>query len=256
MDFQDNQNLIDNDAHHQRTLDAVVHFFDTSGIPHELFYRGELKEKGLPDGTTLVLAVGGDGTFIDASHYVTNVPLAGINSDPTHSVGFYAAVTLDQLPALVEGTLPTINLQRIVAKVDGQRVGSGALNDVLFGDARLGGTARYEYQGESHKDDGILVCTSQGSTAYMWNANGSLMPLDSGMMQAHVMGKRDSGHDLVEEVRFRNLMRSGELVIDPRHESHCVPIGAEIVLCLGDPITVYGDFVRQREIFLEKRGYR
>ena len=249
-----NRELIENDAKHQRTLDAVIQFFDQSGISHELFYRGELREHGLPNGTTLVLAVGGDGTFIDASHYVTDVPIAGINSDPNHSVGFYATVTLEQLPQLIEGNLPKINLQRIVTEINGARVGASAINDIRFGDALLGGTARYEYRGTSHKDDGLLVSTAQGSTAYMWNAGGSIVPLDSKYMQVHVMAKRGSGYDHVEEVRFRNLMRHGALVIDPRHQCNDVPIGAEVVLRLGDPLMVYGDLMKQRTIFLEKQG--
>ena len=65
---------------------------------------------------------------------------------------------------------------------------------------------------------------------------------------------RGSGYDHVEEVRFRNLMRHGALVIDPRHQCNDVPIGAEVVLRLGDPLMVYGDLMKQRTIFLEKQG--
>ena len=39
----------------------------------------------------LVVAVGGDGTLLAASHNVVDVPILGVNSAPGHSVGFFCA---------------------------------------------------------------------------------------------------------------------------------------------------------------------
>ena len=40
----------------------------------------------------LVIAVGGDGTLLAASHSVSETPILGVNSAPRHSVGFFCAL--------------------------------------------------------------------------------------------------------------------------------------------------------------------
>src|SRR5829696_7483338 len=40
-------------------------------------------------GLDLVVTVGGDGTLLNASHHVDDVPVLAINSAPSHSVGFF-----------------------------------------------------------------------------------------------------------------------------------------------------------------------
>jgi NAD+ kinase len=41
------------------------------------------------DGAELVVTVGGDGTLLAASHRLATTPILGVNSAPSHSIGFF-----------------------------------------------------------------------------------------------------------------------------------------------------------------------
>ncbi|MBT7296055.1 hypothetical protein HN836_00190, partial [Candidatus Woesearchaeota archaeon] len=68
------------------TLNAVINFLKLKKIKHQIFYRAELNKILNAD---LIISVGGDGTFLEVSHYVLNSPILGINSDAQSSTGFF-----------------------------------------------------------------------------------------------------------------------------------------------------------------------
>lgn len=75
----------------KETLERTREALDMAGIEHELFYRAELTSENIAD-RDLVISVGGDGTFLEASHAVpTGIPMLGVNSDPERSTGFFSA---------------------------------------------------------------------------------------------------------------------------------------------------------------------
>ena len=41
----------------------------------------------------LVIAIGGDGTFLRTSHYIENIPHMGVNSNPKKKEGFFMRTT-------------------------------------------------------------------------------------------------------------------------------------------------------------------
>jgi NAD+ kinase len=71
---------------HYRTLEAVEKALGERGATCDQLPRGQRFKDTAYD---LVVAVGGDGTFMTAAHRVRAVPLLGVNSDPKDSVGFF-----------------------------------------------------------------------------------------------------------------------------------------------------------------------
>lgn len=130
----------------------------------------------------LVVAVGGDGTVLEAAHAAVarDVPIVGVNLG---TIGFLAEAEPDELDetlaALVEGRFRIENRNTIeVTLPDGTR-GLG-VNDVVvekINSQRLV-VLDVEVDGEKflrHRADGLVVATSTGSTAYSFSAGGPLM---------------------------------------------------------------------------------
>ena len=130
----------------------------------------------------LVVAVGGDGTVLEAAHLAVElgVPIMGVNLG---TIGFLAEAEPDELEqtvaALAAGEYRIEDRNTIeVVLPDGTR-GLG-VNDVVvekINSQRLV-VLDVEVDGEPflrHRADGLVVATSMGSTAYSFSAGGPLM---------------------------------------------------------------------------------
>ncbi|HRP69898.1 MAG TPA: hypothetical protein PLY93_10240, partial [Turneriella sp.] len=144
---------------HAASLDALHRIVDTLQLKTEFFERDRLRQN--LDNFALVISLGGDGTFIHASHYIKNVSsnqtlLVGINSSPKHSVGHYCRFHLlakkneNQFAAMLAAFFNEKNpswkenfLLRMRVTVQGQEVAYPILNDVLFCEKEAGSTSRY-----------------------------------------------------------------------------------------------------------------
>lgn len=172
----------------QRTLAAVCTALSKRGLPYDCVYRGDLTSV---DGYDVLLSVGGDGTFLEVAHYVSNIPILGVNSDPQRSTAFFCAAnrgTIDErLTALLTGTLPEVRLARMQATLNAMPLPYLALNDILVAHANPAAVTSYTLHlsdaGEFHKSSGLWVATAAGSTAAIRSAGGSIMPLDSHHLQ-------------------------------------------------------------------------
>ncbi|HEY8944386.1 MAG TPA: NAD(+)/NADH kinase, partial [Polyangiaceae bacterium] len=76
---------LDSHREHERTVEALEKVLEKVGAhvmwvqrPHAMFDASD---------AALVIAVGGDGTLLAASHSIGAVPILGVNSAPGHSVG-------------------------------------------------------------------------------------------------------------------------------------------------------------------------
>src|SRR3989338_10354630 len=83
---------------HEEALEAVVHTLRQLPVEVELAYRATLKVTRRYD---LVIAVGGDGTFLHAARSITHAPILGVNSDPARSEAAFCAATRRTFPRLV-----------------------------------------------------------------------------------------------------------------------------------------------------------
>ncbi len=154
-----------------------------------------------PDDYDLVIAVGGDGTVLHASHSIGDTPVLAVNSSPSTSVGFFTEANADTfellLDQLLEGSLVLMSLCRMEVRVNEKVVTSGALNDVLFCHDCPASTTRYmlsfggEY--ENQLSSGVWVSTAAGSTAAIQSAGGRVMPPRSKRLQFVVREPFPSG---------------------------------------------------------------
>ena len=130
----------------------------------------------------LVVAVGGDGTVLEAAHAAVSlaVPVVGVNLG---TIGFLAEAEPEELEEtianLVAGRFRIEDRNTIEVELpDGTR-GLG-INDVVVEkiDSQRLVVLDVEVDGERflrHRADGLVVATSMGSTAYSFSAGGPLM---------------------------------------------------------------------------------
>src|SRR3954469_10751550 len=93
-----------------------------------------------------VVTVGGDGTLLAASHWVTRAGLLGVNSAPKSSVGYLTATrrtaVARDLARIAKGELLPQAVSRVEVELDGKRL-LPALNDVLIAHEQPAATSRY-----------------------------------------------------------------------------------------------------------------
>jgi NAD+ kinase len=138
------------------------------------------------EGCELVLALGGDGTFLRAAELARNVeiPVLGVNLG---RIGFLAEAEADAIDSVLEHVIDRDYVVEermtldIVVRVDGRIAHRGwALNEAsLEKGQRLGVLGVVlEVDGRPVSEfgcDGVLVSTPTGSTAYAFSAGGPIL---------------------------------------------------------------------------------
>lgn len=180
--------------------------YETAAAQHEASIAATRKVLGglgltatwLPAGSArgdeacdLILSVGGDGTLLAAARAAGSRPVFGINSAPDFSVGHFCAARIANLETKLEGALqgalPTVALTRLAVEINGNRVPSLALNEVLFAHISPAGTSRYllgvDGNREAHRSSGVWVSTAAGSTGAIRSAGGEVMALERRELQ-------------------------------------------------------------------------
>src|SRR5262245_45108341 len=106
---------------HESTVREVKEALDAVGADIAFVHR--TGEPFGAEGLSLVVTVGGDGTLLNASHYVDSVPILAINSAPSHSVGFFCGAArgeaMKAITAAMRGTLRRTVLTRMQVRVNG-----------------------------------------------------------------------------------------------------------------------------------------
>src|SRR6185436_7109119 len=121
-------------AEHKGTLALVTKELARVGAQSLLLRRAHAAFDA--EGAELVIAVGGDGTLLAASHNVDGVPILGVNSAPRHSVGFFCGTTRKEfrghLQLALAGKLRALSLSRMAVSLNGRLRSKRVLNDTLF----------------------------------------------------------------------------------------------------------------------------
>ena len=104
-------------------------------------------------------------------------------------------------------------------------------------------------QGSSSlRSTGLLVCTAAGSTAWMYQCGGKIMPLGSRKMQFHEREQRKSGfHFASEEIVVQSQTRAGMLYLDGGHCTEKFTFESTITITPGIRLTVLGDLRAKRK---------
>ena len=217
-------------------------------------------------GVDLVVTVGGDGTLLAASHSVDGVPILGINSAPSHSVGFFCGArggpeVGDALTRALAGELKRAVLNRMQVSVNGAVVAGRVLNDALFCHASPAATSRYilELGGvvEEQKSSGFWIGPAAGSTAAQRSAGGRVLPLTSQKLQLVVRepyapyGEHYRVHRALiapgERLVVRSKIHDGKLYIDGPNEVVEVRFGDVVEITRAEqPLTLLGISAKRR----------
>ncbi|MBU6451561.1 MAG: NAD(+)/NADH kinase [Cyanobacteria bacterium REEB67] len=231
---------------HMETLAAVHAELTSRNIEFKSVSRSEM-EAHVQD-IDLIISVGGDGTFLDASHAVSDVFVLGVNSSSSSSFGHFClakkgnfAATLDAIEA---GSLKPIEILRLEVAINGETVPELVLNEVLIAHSNPAATSRYIIEvgdmKEEQRSSGLWISTPAGSTGSLRSAGGVVMPIDDQQYQYFVREpcQRPGQHwallmGLVSgntDTTITSEMRTGEIYIDGPHIIYPLTIGDKLTI--------------------------
>ncbi len=137
------------------------------------------------DRYDLVIAAGGDGTFLDAAHiaFEQSIPIAGVNIG---HLGFLVEIDPHEekvIDDILKGNYKKgrrMMMDISIIREGGEIFHTTALNEVLVHRDMKGPmlTLGIEYNNEelpNYKCDGVIVATPTGSTAYNLSINGPIL---------------------------------------------------------------------------------
>ncbi len=138
-----------------------------------------------PEDIDLVIVIGGDGSFIDASSYAVerNVPILGINMGKVGYLSEVEPTEISDLKKIFTGEYKTAEKMLLSVKKfsdsDETVCERLAVNDIVISHNDHIGISDFvlysEEGGIRYRADGIVFSTPQGSTAYSLSAGGPIV---------------------------------------------------------------------------------
>lgn len=173
---------------HREALKIIFKTLDNLKLNYDVGYGNRFPN---PNHYDLVIAVGGDGTFLRAAKKCHDVLLLGVNSLPGMSVGALLSCTAHtfskKIKMVLKGTAKIENRSRLGILVNGKKLPFLALNDILYANDCSAGTTRYLLQingvRENQRSSGVWIATPSGSTAAICAAGGIKMKSNEVGMQ-------------------------------------------------------------------------
>ena len=245
------------DRDHARTLEDVERVLDRMGARVAIVHRANAAFD--TSDAALVVAVGGDGTLLAASHNVADVPILGVNSAPRYSVGFFCAASRRGLSGMLDkaldGKLPKLRLTRMSVSVEGRVQSRRVLNEALFSHASPAATTRYSVRygriKEEQRSSGFWIGPAAGSTAAQRSAGGRVLPLGSKSLQLVVrepyqyFGKRYRLLSVIVKpgtsLKVQSTMHDSSLYLDGPSKQLPVRLGDVVEFAEStEPLTLLG----------------
>jgi NAD+ kinase len=200
----------------ESTLSLVKNTLKKYDVNYKISNRERLNKK-LFQNKNLVIAVGGDGTFLRASHFIFDkTPIMGINSDPRYKEGFFMIAEKKdfkrKLKKILKGNYKIKKLRRLEAYMGNKKVPELALNEFYIASEKQHHTARYFLNiggmKERQKSSGVLISTAAGSNAWVKSAGGKVLPLSSDKFEYLVRepycGRVSAKCDLINNILDKN----------------------------------------------------
>jgi len=248
---------------HRDGVERVCEHVEQAGLSYTHTYRDEVEETEPYD---LIVAVGGDGTVLDLSHRIGDVPILAVNSHPEESVGYFCAGDVDAFPALLdrtlEGTLPSYSLARFFVTLNDRPLSPPVLNDVLISHANPGAVSRYRVatggrEFEHQRSSGIWVSTPAGSTAAIRSAGGFVLPVGCRCIEYLVREPyplpdrpyriRQGVQPIRHRFEVQSEMQQGRLFVDGPHIQHPFEFGDRLHIDAdAPPLHLFGLHVERR----------
>jgi NAD+ kinase len=237
----------------EEAADTVTSILSRRGVRYDVDAR---PLESIDPSYDLVLSVGGDGTFLSTAHAVDGVPMLGVNSSATFSVGRYCGTHVVDFEVVIakvlEGSIRPEPLYRIGVEVDGRLLNPPALNEILFAHSLPAGTSRYRIhvggKSERHKSSGIWVSSAPGSTGAIHSAGGIPLPTSASVLQFKIREaytEPGAQPQLLRGVQKEGievlcLMQDGALFVDGARVVHPIQWGQTLRFRAGHrPLWVY-----------------
>jgi len=149
----------------------------------QIVERNDLTKESVKN-SSLVIAFGGDNHFQYVSHFLDEIPILGINSDPARSEGALTSFTIKDLdkilPLILENRFEIEDWTRIEVNVNGNKIKEPAISEIFIGEEKRFNMSRHilsvNGKSEEQKGSGLLITTGVGSTGWYNSASRYLFP--------------------------------------------------------------------------------
>lgn len=251
---------------HSDAINFCQNILKKKSVDWDTVYRSNLSQP-IRD-VDLVVTIGGDGTLLEASHFMDNsIPILGVNSDPTkaeevedhnedfdatRSTGYLCAATIKNFEQILDDILGSqaipSEVARMSMRINSKQLSTFPLNDVLIAHPCPATVSRFSFRIWREREQcsplvnsrssGLRVSTAAGSTAAMLSAGGFAMPILSRDLQYLVRepispGANSSVHGVVksdESMEIKWFSQEGLIYIDGSHVVFSVQFGDMIEL--------------------------
>jgi len=251
--------------HNTKTLERVEQVFKKKGLAYKKYWRGDITKDIRAD---LVICVGGDGTLLNASHFLKRGELFLVNSDPAESESFYSGCTKEdfekKLGLYLEGRLKKTKIHRLEILLDNKRLKELVLNDILIAHCNPAVISRYSIQvgklKEEQKSSGVWIAAPGGTTAAIQSAGGVPLPITARKFEYLVRELYHGKSRLIlvkgilgeyQELSITSKMRKGKIFIDGRYVWYDFPLFSTVRVRLAkEPITLLGFDEKKRKRYV------
>ncbi len=253
---------------HHHTVQGVREILSEMKLKADFILRRKMNQMGFADGRYgLVVTVGGDGTLLDASHSVKDLPVLGINSDPLRSVARFSGCDLGSFEKVLKnylsGRLKPVLVPRLEFSLNGRKHPRPILNDLLVTTRSPAGTSRYTLKigkrVEEQMSSGIWVSTPAGSTAASLSAGGKIIPPSKKCFQYVVreaylpkFGRRSLIKGILgikDKMEVVSYMRDGQIFLDGANNYLPFVLGDQLKVFLSPhPLKVLGFSVQKGRV--------
>lgn len=231
---------------HVETLAAIEKVLNDRGITYEKVARAE--KESVTAEFDMIISVGGDGTFLDASHATRTLPILGVNSALSSSFGHFCLANEKNFAEIIDrianDELQPERLLRLELVLNGQALPELVLNEVLLAHCNPAGTSRYLIQidevREEQRSSGIFVGPPPGATGSIRSAGGVILPITAQEYQFIVREPWTKPGQFYKFARgtlkrtqqmfLISQMRTGAIYIDGQHIEYPFQLGDEVVI--------------------------
>ena len=234
------------------TLNMVIKILKKYKINFSIANRDKLNKKQLKN-KYIVIAVGGDGTFLRAAQFVDKQLIFGVNADIKNKEGFFMKSDKNdfekKLKKIIKNQFNVRKLPRLEACINNKKIETFALNEFFIGARKSYHAAKYvidiDGKKERQKSSGVLATTPTGSYAWAKSCCNKTLPLNSKNYQFVVRepyeGKVFKNYKLKyvvlnknEKINIVSEMLDGILIADSVSREYSFKNGSKATIKLSD----------------------
>ncbi len=216
-------------------------------VSFSVFDRAKIKSRVF-DSPDLIIVIGGDGTFLRASHFNKNKLQFGINPDPDKKEGFFMQSHIndyrEKLSLVLEKKHDLLKVLRLEAYINGKKAEEISLNEIYIGDKKPYNMFNYVIKigskEEFQRSSGIIIGGPAGSHAWIKSAGGKALSLSARKFQfvARELYEGRLAHSY--KLRKGILDESKEIIIEIKSPGILVmdSVGKEHLLDKGDIVKI------------------